>query len=212
MQFPVLFIDGHSKKDIVSVINAYKEDFALPLLTIKQDTNINNFIDNINNSIKDSELLYNKKPVIFIPGFYRYTAFNQDNLNFINNIIKEQKAIFVISSDYPEKLENIIKQENCLNITLDKPDKQQFVNALKQYIDRADDCINEMINKGKNIPALNIDIDCETIIQNLININSSAGFSDLNEIVENAKKNYLKNPQKPFTKYLTEATEPYMED
>lgn len=212
VQFPVLFIDGNSKKDIVSVINAYKEDFALPLLTIKQDTNINDFIENINNKINDSKLSHNKKPVIFIPGLYKYTAFNKENLNFINNIIKEQKAIFVISSDYPEKLENIIKQGNCLNITLNQPDKPQFVNALKQYIDRADDCINEMINKGANIPALNIDINCETIIKNLININSSVGFSDLNEIVENAKKNYLKNPQMPFSKYLIKAAEPYMED
>ena len=200
LQFGTLLIDGGSKTDIAVMLEALQNEYSLPLYTVKNTTNTNDFINQLTQIIDNND----KKPVVFVPDIYRYIAFNADNKNFLDNLIKEQKALFVFTSNCPQNLNSITDSKSCLKVKLDAPSKSRLINAIKHYTDEADNLINENINKGENLPLIDTNFNYNIIAEDLLCFKKGSGFSDLKIIVENARNNYLQNPQKTFFQYLQE--------
>ena len=200
LQFGTLLIDGGSKTDIAVMLEALQNEYSLPLYTVKNTTNTNDFINQLTQIIDNND----KKPVVFVPDIYRYIAFNADNKNFLDNLIKEQKALFVFTSNCPQNLNSITDSKSCLKVKLDAPSKSRLINAIKHYTDEADNLINENINKGENLPLIDTNFNYNIIANDFLCFKKGSGFSDLKIIVENARNNYLQNPQKTFFQYLQE--------
>lgn len=200
LQFGSLLIDGGSKTDIAVMLEALQNEYSLPLYTVKNTTNTNDFINQLTQIIDNND----KKPIVFVPDIYRYIAFNADNKNFLDNLIKEQKALFVFTSNCPQNLNSITDSKSCLKVKLDAPSKSRLINAIKHYTDEADNLINENINKGENLPLIDTNFNYNIIANDFLCFKKGSGFSDLKIIVENARNNYLQNPQKTFFQYLQE--------
>lgn len=200
LQFGTLLIDGGSKTDIAVMLEALQNEYSLPLYTVKNTTNTNDFINQLTQIIDNND----KKPIVFVPDIYRYIAFNADNKNFLDNLIKEQKALFVFTSNCPQNLNSITDSKSCLKVKLDAPSKSRLINAIKHYTDEADNLINENINKGENLPLIDTNFNYNIIANDFLCFKKGSGFSDLKIIVENARNNYLQNPQKTFFQYLQE--------
>ena len=200
LQFGTLLIDGGSKTDIAVMLEALQNEYSLPLYTVKNTTNTNDFINQLTQIIDNND----KKPIVFVPDIYRYIAFNADNKNFLDNLIKEQKALLVFTSNCPQNLNSITDSKSCLKVKLDAPSKSRLINAIKHYTDEADNLINENINKGENLPLIDTNFNYNIIANDFLCFKKGSGFSDLKIIVENARNNYLQNPQKTFFQYLQE--------
>ena len=200
LQFGTLLIDGGTKTDIAVMLEALQNEYSLPLYTVKNTTNTNDFINQLTQIIDNND----KKPIVFVPDIYRYIAFNADNKNFLDNLIKEQKALFVFTSNCPQNLNSITDSKSCLKVKLDAPSKSRLINAIKHYTDEADNLINENINKGENLPLIDTNFNYNIIANDFLCFKKGSGFSDLKIIVENARNNYLQNPQKTFFQYLQE--------
>ncbi len=200
LQFGSLLIDGGSKTDIAVMLEALQNEYSLPLYTVKNTTNTNDFINQLTQIIDNND----KKPIVFVPDIYKYIAFNADNKNFLDNLIKEQKALFVFTSNCPQNLNSITDSKSCLKVKLDAPSKSRLINAIKHYTDEADNLINENINKGENLPLIDTNFNYNIIANDFLCFKKGSGFSDLKIIVENARNNYLQNPQKTFFQYLQE--------
>ena len=200
LQFGTLLIDGGTKTDIAVMLEALQNEYSLPLYTVKNTTNTNDFINQLTQITDNND----KKPIVFVPDIYRYIAFNADNKNFLDNLIKEQKALLVFTSNCPQNLNSITDSKSCLKVKLDAPSKSSLINAIKHYTDEADNLINENINKGENLPLIDTNFNYNIIANDFLCFKKGSGFSDLKIIVENARNNYLQNPQKTFFQYLQE--------
>lgn len=198
-----VILEGNSQKDVASLISSISGEALPEIQTVKNDINVHDFADILNEHLKKTKT-NNQKPIIYIPDFYRYTAFDENNRKLINDIIKDKRAVIVLTSSKHSRVEKTIEDKNLLNISLPKLSEIQLVKILKDYTDNVDDFINDKINKGFDISPIKIDIPYEAIIKVMQCQNKDLGFSDLKNIVDQSKNNYIKNPEKSFENHLFE--------
>lgn len=198
-----VILEGNSPKDVAALISAISNEIPVEIQTVKNDLNIKDLPDILNEYLKKGKAK-NQKPIIHIPDFYRYTAFDENNRKFINEVRRDKKAVLILTSGYNEKLKNIINEPNLSIINLAELSFTQLVKILKNYVNNADDFINDRINKGEKIPPIKLNLPYESIIKDMQCKNKNLGFADIKNIVELAKNNYIKNPEKSFEYNLFE--------
>jgi len=143
---------------------------------------------------------------ILLKDAYKHAA---EIKEFMENT-EPKPPLIIVTTNYPEKLlqkldTNPLNTGNKVNYTLfklNKPEPEELQKLFRKYIDSVDDEINSAITYGKNIKPVNLDMNYKEIAD-ILSLNT-CGETEIAELTEKAKNEYLSNPDKFFNNYLFE--------
>lgn len=208
---------GREKADIF--VNSLLSDKNFVVKKLDKNLKASELFSELNESISRSNLLFaleKKRTVLFVPDVFRFLKDNPMNLKYLKDKAENtDRVTFIFSTSLKDRFDALWgKSDNRVDIKLSPYTDKEIQNIFDYYINLASDEVNERITKGENIPALNLSLNNKILFNIPSSSDARAKFTirNIENIVNEAKRDYLEQGNKSFEAYLKEYYTSFLKD